>query len=147
MFERYKRERKIRRVLSGLSRQHVSKVWWPDESSVPAGRPTPEGPCLDIDDAVMVQDEGAIEALQTCILRGWTEELPVKVSSRLRPGDNRPVISPWVFPYPITHYRITEAGWAEINRTRMWLIAGVMAGAAGVLIMALTLWAMFLLDN
>jgi hypothetical protein len=147
MFERSKRERKIRRALRGLSRQYVSRVWWPDASSVPPDRSPPEGPCLDIDDAVMVHDEGALEALQTCILRGWIEELPEKISSRLTPGDNRPTISPWVFPYQITHYRITEAGWSEINRTRLWLIAGVMAGAAGVIIMALTLWAMFLLDN
>lgn len=147
MFERSKREWKIRRVLTRLSRQYVSRVWWPDASSVPAGRPTPEGPCLDIHDAVMVYDEGALEALQTCILRGWIEELPDKISSRLRPDDNRPIVDPLGIPLSDTQYRITEAGWAKINRTRLWLIAGVMAGAAGVIIMALTLWAMFLLDN
>jgi hypothetical protein len=145
-YRRIVRERKMRRVLKRLARQYVSGVHWSHPSDSFSQRPdelTPQGLYIIIEDAVMPQDEGTLEALHTCILRGWIEQLPEKIRTKLRANDGRPIVDPQVWPYPMTHYRITESGWAAVNRAHAWTVARLLIG---LLLGLLTLAGKLLLD-
>ena len=110
MFVGWQRERAIRRALRGISRQRVVVA-------------VPGAPWV-VENAARF--EGMAEALLTCHLRGWVEVLHENVphatlpmnevaaldlSRGLRVSENASI------------YRLTEAGWAALNRTHAWLLA------------------------
>jgi hypothetical protein len=129
-YRRRRREQNIRRVLRGLARQYVSTVQWSTDSDPFSKRPdepTPADPYIVVEDAVR-RDAATMQAIHTCILRGWIEEIPGKIRSKLRPNDGQPLVDPPMWPFPMTHYRITEAGWAALNRAHAWTVAKILIG-------------------
>lgn len=118
MFEGWKRERTVRRVLRGIARQRVALVAQPGNLWV-------------IERALERNDD--IEAgIATCVMRGWIEplfeDLPTNTltpEGRIRPGP--------LFTRTENHYKLTEGGWAAINRTHLWAMVGVLVGAASLI--------------
>lgn len=127
MLERWKQERKIRRVLKRIARQYVSNVaktgWWNDARFE---RPVPQEPVLTVRHAFLAEGDD-IAAVETCLMRGWVEVLYDKKPSQLIPDDGRPVMGP-TWPTDETHYRVTGSGWAALNRAHAWSVARVLIG-------------------
>lgn len=111
MFDEWKRERQVRQVLRGIARQRVALVAQPGNLWV-------------IERAL--QRNGDVEAaLATCEMRGWVEtlfeELPTNTltpDGRVRPGP--------LFARTENHFKLTEGGWAVINRAHLWTMIGVL---------------------
>lgn len=110
MLTAWKRERSIRRALRGISRQRVVVA-------VP-------GAPLVIENVDHFEDMA--EALLTCRLRGWVEVLYENMPQRALHADDVAAFtkeSQIRFSGATTIYRLTEAGWATLNRTHAWLLA------------------------
>lgn len=109
-FEDWRRERAVRRVLSALARQRVVIIApgapWVIERAVP-----------DFD--------GAEEALRTCELRGWAEIVHADIPHKHLSTEDlmHPTGENLAFNETADIFRLTEAGWAAVNRTHAWLLA------------------------
>ncbi len=118
MFLTWKRERRIRRVLRDLARQRVALVLQPGNIWV-------------LERAL--QRNGDVEAdLQTCLMRGWVEvfqsDTPTgQLTDDLRLPEGR------MFPTSETYYRLTEGGWAALNRAHAWMLVNTLIAAASLL--------------
>ncbi len=118
MFETRKRERRIRIVLRRLAGQRVAAVL------------QPSGGWL-IEQALQRNDE--VEAdLQTCVMRGWAEVLHENIPTgdlddnfRLKPGP--------MFTRKETIYRLTEGGWAALNRAHAWTLANTLIAVVALI--------------
>lgn len=118
MLDGWKRERLIRRVLRGIARQRVALVAKPGNVWV-------------IERALSRNDD--IEAaLATCVLRGWVEpqfeDLPTNEltpDGRIPPGP--------LFTRTENHFRLTDGGWAAINRAHAWTMVGILVAVASLL--------------
>lgn len=110
MFDDWKRERQIRRVLTGLARQRVALVLQPEGVWV-------------IEKAV-TRDENTEPALMTCHMRGWIEVLQDSVPTGDLP-ENLKLTGRAPFSRSQTIYRLTDSGWNAINRAHAWTITGV----------------------
>jgi len=110
MFDEWRRERFIRKILRRLSQQRVVVIRQPDNVWV-------------IEKAVMVdEDERVIAALHTCNLRGWVEVLSNAIPhGKLTPEGKLPEGSLYSGVAPL--YRLTEAGWSVIHRSHEWVVA------------------------
>jgi len=110
MFDEWRRERFIRKILRRLSQQRVVVIRQPDNVWV-------------IEKAVMVdEDERVIAALHTCNLRGWVEVLSNAIPhGKLTPEEKLPKGSLYSGVAPL--YRLTEAGWSVIHRSHEWVVA------------------------
>jgi hypothetical protein len=105
--EHIRRERNIRLALHAIAQQRVATVL--PGNVVVIEMATPDAEWFDI-------------AARTCLIRGWVEvlhdALPTgKLTFR---GDEA------VFPTTTTAkpmYRLTEGGWAAINRSHAWVIS------------------------
>lgn len=110
MFDDFKRERQIRRVLSGLARQRVALVLQPHRLWV-------------IEKALQRSDD--VEALlMTCLIRGWIEPLQENLPTGSLTDDLKLPSGP-MFTREETLYRLTEGGWSALNRAHAWTAAGV----------------------
>lgn len=121
MFDGWRRERKIRKVLAGIARQRVALVLQPHNTWV-------------LEHALKRNDD-VEAALATCLMRGWVEALhenmPVgDLDARGLPSSQQP------FTRTETTYRLTEGGWAALNRAHIWTVVGV---AIALLTLAVTL--------
>jgi hypothetical protein len=106
MFDRWRRERMIRRILKKLSRQRVALILQPGNVWV-------------VEMAVSEGDKDVAEALRTCHLRGWVDMVHDAVPrGRLGPNAELPRFADGIAPV----YRLTEAGWAELRRTHDWTV-------------------------
>lgn len=114
----WRRERRIRKVLAGLARQRVAIVLQPGRVPV-------------IELALQRTDE--VEAdLWTCLLRGWIEPLHEDMPM----GDldlNNLAAGPPPFNRTETVYRLTEGGWAALNRAHAWTAAGVLIAVVALI--------------
>ena len=104
----FQRERNIRRLLIALSRQRVVVVAQPGNFWVieraPTGMPDQE------------------EAIATCRMRGWIDVLEDAVPKGEWDAKGMPDLQR-SFQRTEALYRLTDSGWAVINRVQTWLIA------------------------
>lgn len=125
MFEGFRRERKIRKVLRALARQRVAVILQPQGVWVVEHAPT-EMPYLD-------------EAIRTCLLRGWVAVLEEAVPQGSLSKGQLPQGQMFNRQAPI--YRLTEAGWFVINRSHTWVLATFFMALLSVLASVVALWA------
>lgn len=104
----FRRERNIRRVLRSLAGHRVVVVLKPGNVWVIENAPT-NFPDYE-------------EGLSTCLMRGWIEALHEAVpQGQLTPQGLPNAEGP--FQRNGTIYRVTDSGWAVINRTHTWVLA------------------------
>lgn len=115
MFDGWKRERQVRKVLRGIARQRVVLVLQPGNVWV-------------VERALERNDD--VEAgLATCVMRGWVESLFENLPTNTLLPDGRIPAGP-LFARTENHFRLTEGGWAAINRAHAWTLIGVVLAAA-----------------
>lgn len=105
-----RRERQIRRVLAGLARQRVAIVAKPNN--------------IWVVEMALKRDDDTEAALATCLMRGWVEPLHEDMPWGELDPNNLPA-SPPPFTGTQTVYRLTEGGWAALNRVHAWTVAGI----------------------
>jgi hypothetical protein len=86
-----------------------------------------------------VEDSTDIEVqLQTCLLRGWVEVLHTDVpSGRLREDPQTSFTVSDLQSKQI--YRLTEGGWAAINRAHAWTLVNTVLAISGIALAAMQL--------
>ena len=125
MFDDWKRERQIRRVLSGLARQRVALVLQPSRLWV-------------IEKALQRNDD--VEALlMTCLIRGWIEPLQENMPTGSLTDDLKLPTGP-MFTRQETLFRLTEGGWAALNRAHAWTAAGVLVAVVALIFSIAAAW-------
>lgn len=76
--------------------------------------------------------------VRTALIRGWVEvlheNLPTGAVQMLGTVPQLPRSMT-----PETHYKLTEGGWAVLNRTQAWLLATFMVSAMGLVVSAVAL--------
>lgn len=124
MLEDVRRERQIRKALRAIARQRVAMVLEPGNVVVVENSPS--------------NDEWFDAAARSCLIRGWVAVLHEAIPTGQVRFDGATLVFPEVI-VPTTHYRLTEAGWAVLNRTQGWVIAtfavaslALAVGAAGL---------------
>ena len=114
----FKRERNIRRFLIALSKQRVVVVAQPGNfwiiERAPTGMPDQE------------------EATATCRMRGWIDVLEDAVPKGEWDAQGKPDMQR-SFRRTEPLYRLTDSGWAVINRVQTWLIATFVVSVVAVL--------------
>jgi hypothetical protein len=110
-FVGFKRERQIRKVLSGLARQRVAIVLQP------AG--------VWVIEQALQRDDDVEAALMTCFMRGWLEPLQENMPTA-ELDVAKLVAGPPPFARTETLYRLTEGGWNALNRAHAWTATGVL---------------------
>lgn len=119
MFLGWRREWRIRSVLKQLARQRVALVLQPGNVWV-------------IENAV-ANNEVTDAALKTCFMRGWGEPLDNSLPIGSLTADGRlPDGNLFLKRAPI--WKVTDSGWAAINRAHEWMLIGVLLAAIGVLV-------------
>ena len=114
-----KREWKIRKTLRRLSRQRVGLVLQPGNIWV-------------IEKAVEDNEE-TDAALKTCYMRGWVDPLKNSVpKGKLKEDGSLPDGNLYDSTGPI--WKLTDSGWAAINRAHEWALIGILIGAIGVFV-------------
>jgi len=113
------RELIIRRVLRQLAKQRVGLVLQPGNVWV-------------IEKAVEDNQE-TDAALKTCYMRGWVEPLENSVSKgKWKEDGSFPDGALFKSSGPI--WKLTDSGWAAINRAHEWTLVGVLIAAVGVIV-------------
>lgn len=119
MFENFSSERRVRRALKAVSRQRVAMILQPGNVSV-IERGVPD-------------EEWFEQGVRTCHIRGWVEVLHKNLpTGSLHFHGNEPQ-----FPAEIqskNHYRLTEGGWAVLNRSHSLLVATFLVSAVGLVV-------------
>jgi|SRR5436309_984432 len=113
----WKREWDIRRILRQLAQQRVAMVLQPGNVWV-------------IEKAVQDTKESDA-ALKTCYMRGWVE--PIKDSipkGMLQPDGSLPELSMFQSSGPV--WRLTDSGWAAIQRAHEWTLFGILVALISV---------------
>jgi hypothetical protein len=119
MFTNWRREFGIRRVLKQLARQRVALVLQPGNVWV-------------IENAV-TDDETTDAALKTCYMRGWVEPLENSIpKGKLTPDGRLPDRPMFQTTGPL--WKVTDSGWAAINRAHEWALIGVLLAAISILV-------------
>ena len=118
-----RQERQTRRALKALARQRVALVLQPGNVWVIERART---------------FEGMEEALQTCRMRGWVEVLENAVPSAEYSGEVD--LSTLLRAPEKTLYRLTQGGWAEIQREFDWLRATLLVATLSLLVALAGLW-------
>lgn len=110
MFDEWKRERRIHKVLAGLARQRVALIL------------QPQG--IWVIERALIRDQDTEAALMTCHMRGWVEPLHDSMPiSDLTPDMKLP--SGPLFTRAEAVFRLTEGGWSALNRAHAWTVAGI----------------------
>ncbi|MFC1876629.1 hypothetical protein ACFL2E_05070 [Thermodesulfobacteriota bacterium] len=114
-----KREWKIRMILRQLAKQRVGLVLQPGNVWV-------------IEKAVEDNEE-TDAALKTCYMRGWVEPLENSVpKGKIKRDGSLPDGNLFESSGPI--WKLTDSGWAAINRAHEWTTIGILIGAVGVIV-------------
>jgi hypothetical protein len=114
-----KREWIIRSVLRRLAKQRVGLVLQPGNVWV-------------IEKTVQDNEE-TDAALKTCYMRGWVEPLENSVpKGKLKEDGSLPDGELCESSGPI--WKLTDSGWAAINRAHEWALIGILIGAVGVIV-------------
>lgn len=113
-----KREWIIRRILRRLSKQRVALVLQPGNVWV-------------IEKAVEDNEESDA-ALKTCYMRGWVEPLENSIPrGKLKEDGSLPDGNLYQSFGPV--WKLTDSGWAAINRAHEWTLISILVGALGIL--------------
>lgn len=108
MLDDIRRERQIRKALRAIARQRVAMVLEPGDMVVVENSPA--------------NDEWFDAAARSCLIRGWVAVLHESVpTGQVRFDGATPVFPELIVP--TIQYRLTEAGWAVLNRAQGWVIA------------------------
>ena len=119
MLDDFIRERQIRRALKAIARQRVAIVLQPGNVQV-VERSPPREEWFDL-------------GVRTCLIRGWVEVLHENLpTGRVRMQGNTPSVPEAMTP--ATHYKLTEGGWAVLNRSHAWVLATFMASTVGLVV-------------
>ncbi|HEY4548184.1 MAG TPA: hypothetical protein VIG90_17395 [Pedomonas sp.] len=119
MFDEWKRERRIRKVLAGLARQRVALIL------------QPQG--IWVIERALIRDQDTEAALMTCHMRGWVEQLHDSVPTGDLTLDMKLPSGP-MFTRTQAIFRLTEGGWSALNRAHAWTVAGIMAAVLSLII-------------
>lgn len=111
MFNDWRREREIRKVLRGLARQRIAVVLQPGG--------------IQVIEKAFKRGGDTEAALATCHMRGWVEVMHDAMPVGDIDPNNLPNHLP-SFTRTETIYRLTEGGWAALNRAHAWSLAGVL---------------------
>lgn len=119
MLENFRRERQVRHALKAVARQRVAMVLQP--GGVPViEKSTPE-------------EEWFKASVLTCQIRGWVEVLHESMpTGKIRFDGNGPRIP--TETQSKTHYRLTEGGWAVLNRSHAWVVATFLVSSVGLVV-------------
>lgn len=101
-------EREIRHVLRSLARQRVRGVLQPGT--------------IWLIERVRPDDENSEAAKLTCLMRGWIEILHEAVPSHQLGEDLKLPSVGQLLQNSKPIYKLTEGGWAVINRDHMWIV-------------------------
>ena len=118
MFDGWKRERQVRRVLRGIARQRVAAVMQPGS--------------VWVIERALDRNDDVEAALATCVMRGWVESLFEDLPTNTLSPDGRIPPGP-LFTRTENHFRLTEGGWAVINRAHLWTMVGVLLGGLSLI--------------
>lgn len=125
MFKNIQKEKLIRKALRAIARQRVALILQPGNVMV-VENSTPDAEWFNL-------------AVKTAHIRGWVEILHASMPmGHLRFQGKNPV-----FPNELENqvmYRLTEGGWAVINRSHTWIIATFFISFIGV-VATLVSWA------
>ena len=131
MFDDLRRERQVRCALRAIARQRVVMVLNPGGVQVVEKSPP--------------NQEWFEVGIRTCHIRGWVEVLHESLPTGSIQMQGRTPLLPAEMT-PMTHYRITEGGWAMLNRSHGWVMAtfvtsgfGLVAGLASLAVDFLSL--------
>lgn len=114
-----KHEWKIRMILRRLAKLRAGLVLQPGNVWV-------------IENAVEDNEE-TDAALKTCYMRGWVEPLENSVAKgKLKENGSLPDGNLFKSSGPI--WKLTDSGWAAINRAHEWTLIGILIGAVGVIV-------------
>lgn len=119
MFDDFIRERQVRRALKAVARQRVAIVLQPGNVQV-IERGTPDEEWFEL-------------GVLTCHIRGWVEVL----HENLPTGAVRFQGSDPKLPSEMrakNHYKLTEGGWAVLNRSHAWVLAIFMVSVVGLIV-------------
>jgi len=78
--------------------------------------------------------EGIHAALATCYLRGWAEPLGNAIPSGEAPIDGRIDPNRPLFTHKTQLYRLTDSGWAVVNRLQFWLLCTISIGMISMIV-------------
>ena len=124
MLEEFFRERHIRLALKAIARQRVALVLQPGNVQVVERSPPHE--------------EWFEVGARTCLIRGWVEVLHENLpTGQLKFNKNTPNFPDQM--YPATHYKLTEGGWAVLNRSQSWVLATFMVSTISLIVSAAAL--------
>ena len=119
MFETFRRERQVRKALRAISRQRVALVLQPGNVQVVEQSP-PDAEWFDL-------------GVRTCLIRGWVEVLHENLPTGAVLMLGKTPVPPSQFS-PKTHYRLTEGGWAVLNRSHSWVLATFLVSSLGLMV-------------
>lgn len=117
MFDDFREERQVRRVLRAISRQRVAMVL--QSRSVPVVESSPP------------RDGWFESGVRTCLIRGWLAILYADLPTGIVETHGNTQLPPTEM-IPLTHYRVTEGGWAVLNRSQGWVIATFLISGIGL---------------
>jgi hypothetical protein len=124
MFDDFFRERQIRRALKAVARQRVAMVLQPGNIEV-IERGTPDEEWFEL-------------GVRTCHIRGWVEVLHENLpTGAVRFQGSNPQFSAEMASK--NHYRLTEGGWAVLNRSHGWVLATFLVSTIGLVVAAVSL--------
>jgi len=118
MIETWRRERKIRQVLRGLARQRVAIVH--------------RGSGIWVIECAMARNDEVEADLATCLMRGWVEALQENMPTGTLEFDSTGRAADPRFDRIENHFRLTDGGWAALNRAHVWTVIGVIVALASL---------------
>ena len=124
MLDDFRRERQVRRALKAISRQRVALVLQPGNVQVVERSPP--------------KDEWFQLGVRTAQIRGWVEVLHENLpTGTVHMNGNAPQLP--ISMVHETHYKLTEGGWAVLNRSHAWVLATFMVSTVGLAVSAASL--------
>lgn len=124
MFDDFRRERQVRRALRAIARQRVALVLQPGNYQVVERSPPNE--------------EWFQLGVRTAQIRGWVEVLHENMpTGTVQMEGNTPQLPTSMIPE--THYKLTEGGWAVLNRSHAWVLATFIVSAVSLSVSAVSL--------
>ena len=119
MLDDLRREYKVKKALQAIAKQRVALVLQPGNVEVIECAPPDE--------------EWFDTGVRTARIRGWVdvlhENLPTGNMKMIGDVPHPPSQMP-----PKTHYKLTEAGWAVLNRSHGWVLATFIVSTLGLVI-------------
>lgn len=124
MFANILRERQVRRTLKAIARQRVALVLQPGNISVIELSPP--------------REEWFELGVRTAQIRGWVDILHENLpTGTVGFSENTPQFPKHMAPE--THYRLTEGGWAVLNRSQAWVLATFLVSSLALLVSTVSL--------